>query len=238
VDAPPGRLIESSWHHPNNPAANRRAGWRIFLADSLSQRVVLYVGDGAIFMLGRDEVSTGPIAFNTTSSYHVYDLVVTSDGAVLRVDGNQLGFVARSDFGTSGSSNAMHIGDGTVNEYSSSRLRWFRLDVAGTPAGIDSETQPLAARFELVGAEPNPFGLETAIHFRIPASARLTLRIYDAGGRVVRMLLDRAVPAGGHRVVWNGRDGNGHRVSPGIYFYHVRDEGEGIGRVGKLVLLK
>jgi hypothetical protein len=62
------------------------------------------------------------------------------------------------------------------------------------------------------GASPNPFSGGTALHFAIPAPARVTLKMYDVNGRLVTTLVNEHLSAGRHRVEWNGAG-----VSPGVY---------------------
>lgn len=45
---------------------------------------------------------------------------------------------------------------------------------------------------------PNPFNPTTTIRFRIPETARVTLRVFDATGREVAMLTDEQLPPGIH----------------------------------------
>ncbi len=69
---------------------------------------------------------------------------------------------------------------------------------------------------------PNPFGsgdATTSISFDLPREGEVRLQVFDAGGRLVRTLVDRALPAGQHRVVWDGRDGAARPVGSGVYFY-------------------
>lgn len=72
---------------------------------------------------------------------------------------------------------------------------------------------------------PNPFNPATTIAFDIPQKGNtrypVTLSIFDIRGRTVRILLDESLPAGRHRVVWNGRDGFGRPVSSGVYLYRL-----------------
>jgi len=61
------------------------------------------------------------------------------------------------------------------------------------------------------------------------------VRVYDLGGRLVRrMAQQRAVSTGLHAVRWDGRDQQGARVPPGIYYALVRldadTEGASIAR--------
>jgi flagellar hook assembly protein FlgD len=51
----------------------------------------------------------------------------------------------------------------------------------------------------------------------------VTLRIYDAGGRLVRTLAEnetRAVPTSSLKT-WDGTDEKGRRVGSGIYYYRL-----------------
>jgi len=50
---------------------------------------------------------------------------------------------------------------------------------------------------------------------------RVSLRVYDVQGRMVRTLVDRNEPAGPHTVVWDGTDDSGRRVSSGTYFARI-----------------
>jgi hypothetical protein len=69
---------------------------------------------------------------------------------------------------------------------------------------------------------PNPFNPTTRIVFGLAAPANVSLRIYDAAGRLVRMLVEGARPAGNYSELWDGRDANGRAVASGIYFYRLQ----------------
>lgn len=70
---------------------------------------------------------------------------------------------------------------------------------------------------------PNPFNPGTTIRFSIERRAHVTLRIYDAAGRLVRTLVDelRVPRENGYTVEWNGRNDAGQPVASGIYFCRV-----------------
>jgi flagellar hook assembly protein FlgD len=51
------------------------------------------------------------------------------------------------------------------------------------------------------------------------------LEIFDAAGRLVRTLVAAELPAGRHRVVWNGLDAKGRRSASGIYFDRLTVDG-------------
>ena len=70
---------------------------------------------------------------------------------------------------------------------------------------------------------PNPFNPSTKIEFELPARVDVTLRIYDVSGRLIRTLLNNIpTDAGRHQVMWDGADSENHRVSTGLYFYHLK----------------
>jgi len=83
---------------------------------------------------------------------------------------------------------------------------------------------------------PNPFNPQTTIRFALPRSGEVDLAVIDLAGRRVATLVDGPLPAGQHRVTWNGRDDAGRRVSSGIYFSKVSFGGE--VRSSKMIMLK
>jgi flagellar hook assembly protein FlgD len=54
----------------------------------------------------------------------------------------------------------------------------------------------------------------------VPAHVRIT--VFDVGGRRVRTLEDRDLPAGDHAVAWDGTDSVHRPVASGVYFYQVK----------------
>ncbi len=71
----------------------------------------------------------------------------------------------------------------------------------------------------LYPAAPNPFNPRTVISFRLTEPGRVTLRIHDLSGRLVRVLVDRQeLAAGLHHAVWNGRGNEDRETASGVYF--------------------
>jgi hypothetical protein len=89
-------------------------------------------------------------------------------------------------------------------------------------AAFDASVETPAAAFHLSQNHPNPFNPSTEIRFSTPAKGLVQLRIYDVSGRLVRVLVDKALPAGWHTASWDGRNGTGTSVASGIYFYQLR----------------
>ncbi len=81
---------------------------------------------------------------------------------------------------------------------------------------------------------PNPFNPVTAIFYELPAPGNVSLKVFDAIGRVVETLVESREGAGFHTVKFNGS------MHPsGVYFYSMRVEVQGgqiFSAAGKMVL--
>lgn len=99
-----------------------------------------------------------------------------------------------------------------------------RIIDAGGPVGRGTaiENAPLVVdEFQLVQNYPNPFNPVTTIKYGLPKKSPVQLIIFDLLGREVWKYTKDMQPAGWHSVQWNGRDGFGHHVSTGVYFYRL-----------------
>jgi FlgD Ig-like domain len=106
-----------------------------------------------------------------------------------------------------------------------------------SPATAVAEVAPgPGAHFELVGGTPNPFRAATTVRFSLTREAPVSLTVHDAGGRLVRTLVDAARPAGSSEAVWDGRDGGGREVAAGVYFVRLVSGAE--SRSSKLTFLR
>lgn len=65
---------------------------------------------------------------------------------------------------------------------------------------------------------------------------RVTLKIHNVLGQVVRTLVDDVRSAGRHEIVWDGRNNKGDAAGSGVYFYQLRAEGQVLTR--RMVLVK
>lgn len=89
--------------------------------------------------------------------------------------------------------------------------------------------QPSIARRETLPSRPalwqnypNPFSGSTLISYQVPnPGAGVILRIYDATGRLVRILVDQRQEPGPHQVVWAGDNKDGRVIPSGVYFYQI-----------------
>lgn len=82
-----------------------------------------------------------------------------------------------------------------------------------------------------VMAFPNPFNSSLALQLELPATAELSLKIFDVAGREVEQLLSGTLATGSHRLMWNAAG-----VPSGVYFVGV--ESGGVFVTQKVLLLK
>jgi hypothetical protein len=94
-------------------------------------------------------------------------------------------------------------------------------DPLSTPVvtGVEGAGAPRVARLEQ--NRPNPFNPETVIPYDAGPGGRVSLRIFDASGRLVRTLVDASLPPGSYRARWNGKNDRGAAVASGRYFYRL-----------------
>jgi flagellar hook assembly protein FlgD len=66
----------------------------------------------------------------------------------------------------------------------------------------------------------------------LAAAGLVSVRVYDAGGRLVRTLVDAPMSASAHSVTWRGDDAGGRRVASGVYCCVLQTaEGRGVRRL-------
>jgi carboxypeptidase family protein/flagellar hook capping protein FlgD len=68
---------------------------------------------------------------------------------------------------------------------------------------------------------PNPFNPMTTIQFSLPRAEHVSLRIYNAQGRLVKTLVNGVLPVGLHDAIWVADDDTGRPVASGIYLYRL-----------------
>jgi hypothetical protein len=87
----------------------------------------------------------------------------------------------------------------------------------GGATGVGDPPPPILAQ----GPSPNPFQNRTAGSVTLLRPARLTLRVLDLQGRLVRKLIDERRPAGVQAWSWDGVDDAGRPVAAGTYLVDV-----------------
>ncbi len=124
------------------------------------------------------------------------------------------------------------------------------------PTGIEEEHGEIGEPIQFQ-VQPNPFHASTTISFSGPLTGAANLRIFDAGGRLVKPFdhltiqmrsIDGALCEASversetkrhqpfNQISWDGRDNLGKPVPPGIYFCRLETETK--QAMGKLILLR
>lgn len=108
-----------------------------------------------------------------------------------------------------------------------------------TAVATDGRTAP--DEFRLFANYPNPFNSQTTVPLHLPADGRISVRICNSAGAIIRTW-NEACAAGEKRIVWDGVDDNSRLVPSGVYLCQViYNDREGITAhqvAIKMVLLK
>jgi hypothetical protein len=88
------------------------------------------------------------------------------------------------------------------------------VEIAGSPDGL----KPTA--FGLSQNYPNPFNAATTIRFALPTDSKVTLRIYNVAGQLVKEYSEQ-MTAGYRSITWDGANAKGEIVASGVYFYKL-----------------
>lgn len=99
-----------------------------------------------------------------------------------------------------------------------------------------TDDKNIAYRFSLSQNYPNPFNPTTEIQYALPSSARITIKVYNILGQLVRTLVDAEQNAGLHTTTWNGTNETGETVSSGVYVLRLEAEGASLSR--KMTFIK
>jgi 5'-nucleotidase / UDP-sugar diphosphatase len=91
-------------------------------------------------------------------------------------------------------------------------------------------------QFVLKQNYPNPFNPETTIPFVLSQRSHIVVEVYNILGQKVKTVFRGQIPAGKHKLLWNGGNEAGNLVSSGTYIYRLKS-GDDI-RVRKMVLIR
>lgn len=86
---------------------------------------------------------------------------------------------------------------------------------------VDARTV-LPEHFSLGQNAPNPFNSSTIIPYKIATGAAAELAIYNVVGQRIRTFVLGYQSPGEYRIVWDGRDDGGRKLSSGVYLYALK----------------
>lgn len=151
----------------------------------------------------------------------------------------------RIDSGSSGTTkNNWHTNDGITRNGADANGN----PINGTPKAENSkefwsqpEEEPTTKTIEVADSPFFPYNdisgkpSEGKIKYNVPDGSRITLRIFDVRGKLVRVLIDQEVDSDGEGfVTWDGSNDTGETIVPiGIYVCHIEALNENTGKVTK-----
>lgn len=83
---------------------------------------------------------------------------------------------------------------------------------------------------------PNPFNTTTVLRYQLSRESHVRLTIYSASGQQILRAVDRSQSRGNYSITWNGKNGEGLAVAPGVYLYRL--ETGAFAATRKMILLK
>ncbi|MFC2101170.1 FG-GAP-like repeat-containing protein [Bacteroidota bacterium] len=102
----------------------------------------------------------------------------------------------------------------------------FRRDVRRSACvSIDTATSIIESKNDYIpyfGVFPNPFSHEVNIHIGLKESSDLVINVYDIRGRLVKVIMDKKLNNGIHKVRWKGNDHSGHFLPSGCYIIEFK----------------
>jgi len=110
------------------------------------------------------------------------------------------------------------------------------VDNFGRPVKTTVVNRAIPAAFALHPNYPNPFNPATNIAFALPVDSKVSLKIYNIAGQLVRTVVNQTMPAGNHTVTWDGTNSSGDKVASGIYFYRLN--ADSFSKTMKMVMTK
>lgn len=96
---------------------------------------------------------------------------------------------------------------------------------------INSASVTVPTDLHISGVFPNPFNETTVVHFNLPRSSEITVRIYDLSGRMVNELTSDHFQEGAHSISFNAQG-----LSTGTYILRIETPDQ--SRAAKMLLIR
>ncbi len=113
--------------------------------------------------------------------------------------------------------------DRTVTATVAAQREFMRIvSTDGFNTGVEDTRFVLPTDYKLFDNYPNPFNPTTTIGFDLPLDKRVSVKVYDVSGRLVKTLInDQLLPQGVHEITWDGTSSSGAAVASGTYLYSL-----------------
>jgi len=101
----------------------------------------------------------------------------------------------------------------------------WSIDLSGaTPGRPNSISALISSSKPGLQITPNPFNPQitpTHIKYRAPTDTKVTIKIFDSAGKLVKTLLEKREAGGEQTISWDGRDDSNKRVPVGLYICQI-----------------
>lgn len=171
----------------------------------------------------------GPVGIGDHDQDSIPDLMVKFDRQDLIAQLIQMGKTSFVELTVQG-----ELDDGTVFEGSDVIMFLYEGQAGWGHGQLTQGESPV--EFMILGCEPNPFKSRTTVTYAIPSPAYAVMTIYDASGRMVKVLEKDYFQPGYHMVSWDGVNEHGGIVPNGVYF--IRFETNEYKATQKLLFVK
>jgi len=104
------------------------------------------------------------------------------------------------------------------------------------PTDNEDNVQVIPETNYLSSNYPNPFNPTTTIQFGLNVAQNVKITIFNTRGQIVKHLVNGVMPAGTHKIVWDGKDNNNQGIASGMYFYRM--ETPDYTKTNKAILMK
>ncbi len=220
---------DSKLHAFDLTAGNELSGWPISVGQSIASApvVVDLNNDGNVEIVAAHTASR-VLAYNldgTTAANFpvVVEGSIESSPAIQDIDddddfeiliGTANSLVVIDYKGTKSDGNSWRVFRGSLR-----RTGYYRDAVLAISS--DTEGLEIPTDFLISNNYPNPFNPVTQVDIHLPQTGYVAAVIYDLKGRLVAELIDSDLPAGIHRLVWNGKNQQSLPMASGIYFLRI-----------------
>jgi DNA-binding beta-propeller fold protein YncE len=211
---------------------------KLYVADSKNERISIFDTLGQfIEIIGDGRLSSpfGLVIDDSTGCIYVSDF---DNNQVIEFDpcGNQLFKIdsvlnAPSGLALSKDAKMLYVSD-TKNK------RVLAYEVRGDPPGSGGGQSGSEIDFKKLLFDISPTITSRSFNIRLQgiAGKKVTLKIYDATGRLVKTFYDNQPVKSNQIIVWNAKDDHNRKLSSGVYF--VRLETEDHKATKKAILLR
>nr|MBN2276243.1 T9SS type A sorting domain-containing protein [candidate division Zixibacteria bacterium] len=95
------------------------------------------------------------------------------------------------------------------------------VEINSATAVEDNDNILIPEHYALEQNVPNPFNPSTVISFDLPTASDIRLEVFNIIGQKVKTLVNGPMPAGHHKITFEGRGDNEQVLSSGVYFYRI-----------------